>query len=205
MIKLSIVEDIAIMRATLRGVIEDSSDMVIISEHETVDEAKKHLLLFNPDIVLMDINLYGNSGIEVIREVKSKKQAIQFLMCTVYEDDDKIFESLRAGATGYILKRSSPNEIRESIRSLYNGGSPMSKEIARRVVQSFSSKNQPSIDALSEREKEIMTLISNGLTYKECGDKLFISPATVRNHLHNIYEKLQVKNRTEAANKFQNG
>src|SRR5687768_8282236 len=135
MIRVSIVEDIAVMRSTLRSIIEADSEMLCLSEHDNVEEAQKVLPLIQPDIVLIDINLNGENGIEVIRKVKAEKPSIQFLMCTVFQDDEKIFESLKAGASGYILKKSSAQEIRDSIKSLHEGGSPMTAEIARKVVE----------------------------------------------------------------------
>jgi DNA-binding NarL/FixJ family response regulator len=204
MIKVSIVEDNAVMRSTLRKIVQEDDELVLVSEHESCEEAEIGLIKYNPDIVLMDINLFGKNSIEVIKKIKAQKQMIQFLMCTVYDDNDNIFESLKAGATGYILKRSSAKEITNSIKSLYQGGSPMSSEIARKVVTSFFNGGQSPSQMISERENEILSCISKGFTYKECADKLFISPATVRNHLHKIYEKLEVKNKTEAANKYLN-
>jgi len=205
MIKVSVVEDVAIMRTTLKSIIDGDPELIWISEHETVDEAMHQLPFLNPDIVLMDINLNGKNGIDVIKKVKKLKPDIQFLMCTVFQDDDKIFESLKAGATGYILKKSSGNEITEAIKCLFEGGSPMSAEIARRVVQSFKTNGNNELDDLTIRETELLKLISEGLTYKECAEQLLLSPATVRNRLHHIYGKLQVKNKTEAVNKYLKG
>src|SRR6185436_13561399 len=156
-----------------------------------------------PDVVLMDINLPGKNGIDCVRELVEKIPATQFMMCTVYDDDDNIFEALRAGATGYLLKRTSPAQILEAIRDLREGGSPMSGEIARRVVESLHKKNQPAAatEILTQREKEILDYLSKGFLYKEIAAELFISMDTVKKHIHNIYEKLQVQTRTEALNK----
>jgi DNA-binding NarL/FixJ family response regulator len=204
MINICIVEDIQEMSNLLKQLVEQDGDIKCLKCLNDFESAVEEIPIMNPDIVLLDINLNGKNGIEVIRSLREKFYKGQFLICTVFQDDTKIFESLKAGATGYILKRSSGAEIRQSIRDLKTGGSPMSPEIARRVVTSFLQKEN-SDGVLSQREREILTLISDGKTYKDVGDKLFISPATVRNHLHNIYEKLQVKNKTEAINKFNRG
>lgn len=201
-IRVTIVEDAPIMRTTLKTIIENDPQLICVSDHDNVKDAEKQIPIVNPDIVLLDINLFGENGIEVIKTVKKIKPNIQFLMCTIFEDDDKIFDSLKAGANGYLLKKSSGEEIRDSIKTLFNGGSPMSPEIARRVVNSFKKDSDEIHNVLSTRETEILKLISNGFTYKECAEKLFISAATIRNHLHNIYEKLQVNNKTSAVNKF---
>lgn len=201
MIKVAIVEDIDEMGQLLKNLIEADKDIECRGHFKDIETALLEIPSVNPDLVLLDLNLNGKNGIELIKSLKQTGYKGQFLICTVFQDDSKIFESLKAGATGYILKRSSGQEIRQSIRDLYLGGSPMSPEIARRVVTSFMNKSD--VDTLlSQRETEIIKLIANGMTYKSVGDSLFISPATVRNHLHNIYEKLQVKNKTEAINKY---
>jgi two-component system, NarL family, response regulator LiaR len=204
MINICIVEDIHEMSNLLKQLVEQDGDIKCVKCLNDLESAVEEISILKPDIVLLDINLNGKNGIEVIRSLRERSYKGQFLICTVFQDETKIFESLKAGATGYILKRSSGAEIRQSIRDLQAGGSPMSPEIARRVVTSFLHKEN-SDGVLSQREKEILTLISDGMTYKDVGDNLFISPATVRNHLHNIYEKLQVKNKTEAINKFNRG
>ena len=173
----------------------------------TAEEAIGKLPLINPDVVLMDINLgSGESGIDCVRELKPKMPATNFMMCTVYEEDEKIFEALRAGASGYILKKTAPGKMLEAIRELYEGGAPMSSQIARKVVAAFQNKQiagkENNLDVLSNREKEILELLSRGLMYKEIAAELFISQETVRKHVYHIYEKLHVGNRVEAVNKF---
>jgi DNA-binding NarL/FixJ family response regulator len=151
----------------------------------------------------MDIQLPGMSGIECIRQIKSINPKIQFMMMTVYEDTENIFKSLEAGASGYLLKNTSPKKILEAITELQEGASPMSGEIARKVVASFQ-KNLPDSsekEKLTAREYEILELLSKGFLYKEIADQLSISVGTVKQHIHNTYEKLQVNNRTEAINK----
>jgi DNA-binding NarL/FixJ family response regulator len=151
----------------------------------------------------MDINLPGMNGIECVKLLKAKNVTAQFLMCTVYEEDEKVFEALKAGAMGYIIKKTSPAQLLEAITDLKNGGSPMSSQIARKVVASFNDKKTKSkeTESLSARENEILELLAKGFRYKEIADKLFISTETVRRHVHNIYEKLHVGSRTDAINK----
>ena len=158
----------------------------------------------------MDINLGENeSGIDCIRELKPLYPEILFMMCTVYEEDEKIFEALSAGANGYILKKTTPVKLLDAIKELYEGGAPMSSQIARKVVNVFqtkameaSSSQGKSINILSNRENEILQLLAKGLLYKEIAGHLFISQETVRKHVYHIYEKLHVNNRVEAINKF---
>ncbi|MEI8060486.1 MAG: response regulator transcription factor, partial [Ferruginibacter sp.] len=148
------------------------------------------------------------NGIEVVRELKVSHPEILFMMCTIYEDDEQIFEALSAGASGYILKKTPPAKLLESIQELMEGGSPMSSQIARKVVAAFQNKkfenssSELAIDMLSKREKEILEMISKGLLYKEISEAIFISTETVRKHVYHIYEKLHVTNKVEAVNKF---
>ncbi len=159
----------------------------------------------NPcDVVLADINVPGLSGIEVVKKLKALYPKMQFLMCTVYEDDEKVFESIKAGATGYILKSSVLDSLIDSIHILIEGGSPMNPGIARRVLNSFRQEIQPTPDfsLLSNREKEILDQLAKGYRYKEIADHFSISIDTIRKHARNIYTKLQVQSRTEAVNKI---
>jgi len=151
----------------------------------------------------MDINLPGMNGIECIREIKTKVPRTQFMMFTVYENDEKVFEALKAGASGYLLKNTGLVQLIEALQELHNGGSPMSANIARKLVTVFREKENSEIpvEALSKRETEILQLLSKGLLYKEIAEQLSISVSTVRQHIHKIYEKLHVQNRTEAINK----
>jgi RNA polymerase sigma factor (sigma-70 family) len=156
----------------------------------------------------MDINLgESESGIDLVKELKPIMPATNFMMCTVYEDDEKIFEALTAGASGYILKKTAPHKLLEAIRELQEGGAPMSNQIARKVVAAFQQKNlglsnSAALNVLSNREKEILELLAKGMLYKEIAAQLFISQETVRKHVYHIYEKLHVNNRVEAINKF---
>ncbi len=202
MIQVAIVEDIREIKEGLELLIDSSEGFRCIKTYSNAEEAIADLPQINPDVVLMDINLPGINGIEAVRTLKPKIPATQFIMSTVYEDDENIFESLKAGASGYLLKKTAPSKILESITEVFNGGSPMSSQIARKVIGSFQQKN--SIDdsrLLTQREKEILKLLARGLRYKEIAAELKISIDTVRTHTRHIYEKLQVQSRIEAINK----
>jgi DNA-binding NarL/FixJ family response regulator len=154
-----------------------------------------------PHVVVMDINLPGMDGIECTGILRERFPQVQVLICTVHEDDERIFDALRAGAAGYLLKRAPIDELIEAIRQVLAGGSPMSPAIARRVVSSFRPKKNNELNALSERELEVLDLLGTGMTAKEIGEKIFVSANTVRTHIRHIYEKLQVQTRVEAVNK----
>jgi len=202
-ITLAIVEDLDEVRDGLKNFISLSQDFKVLNTFKTAEDAVTDLPELKPDIVIMDINLPGMNGIECIRQVKDKTPCTQFMMFTVYENDEKVFEALKAGASGYLLKNTGLIQLIESLKELHNGGSPMSANIARKLVTLFRSeqKQTPSLEALSHRENEILQLLSKGLLYKEIADQLAISVSTVRQHIHHIYEKLHVQNRTEAINK----
>ncbi|MGH7980563.1 MAG: response regulator, partial [Limisphaerales bacterium] len=167
------------------------------------EEALKELPSVKPDVVLMDINLPGMNGVECVRHLRKLLPELHIIMLTVYEDTDNIFEALAAGASGYLLKRTTSQELINSIRDVQRGGSPMTAHIARKVVQSFQ-KNAPTHAAenLSEREQQVLDLLSHGLMYKEIAEKLQISYETVHTYIRRIYEKLRVRTRTEAVAKF---
>ena len=202
-ITLAIVEDLDEVRDGLRNFISLSQDFKVVDTFKTAEEAAYDLPKLKPDIVIMDINLPGMNGIECIRQVKDKTPGTQFMMFTVYENDEKVFEALKAGASGYLLKNTGLVQLIESLKELYNGGSPMSANIARKLVTLFRSeqKETANLEVLSNRENEILQFLSKGLLYKEIAEQLSISVSTVRQHIHHIYEKLHVQNRTEAINK----
>ena len=202
-ISIAIVEDLDVVRNGLKDFISLSTDFIVIGSFKTGEEALEHLPEIKPDIVIMDINLPGMNGIECIRQVKDKSAGTQFMMFTVYENDDKVFEALKAGPSGYLLKNTGLLQIAESVKELHEGGSPMSANIARKMVNLFrdNDKKNPFLDLLSNREKEILQLLAKGLLYKEIAEQLHITTGTVRIHIHKIYEKLHVQNRTEAINK----
>ena len=203
-ISVSIVEDMADVRQKVKHIIEDSEEFICLSTYSNAESALEELPKLNPDIVLMDINLPGMSGIECIKKVQKKSPQIQFMMFTIYENSEQVYEALAAGASGYLLKKTPPEKILEALKELYEGGAPMSTHIARKVVSFFQKENKAAgeMTQLSNREKEVLALLSKGFLYKEISDQLFISIGTVRQHIHNIYEKLHVQNRMEAINKF---
>ena len=202
-ITLAIVEDLDEVRDGLKNFISLSQDFKVVDTFKTAEEAAYDLPKLKPDIVIMDINLPGMNGIECIRQVKDKIPGTQFMMFTVYENDEKVFEALKAGASGYLLKNTGLVQLIESLKELYNGGSPMSANIARKLVTLFrkEQKETTNLEVLSSRENEILQFLSKGLLYKEIAEQLSISVSTVRQHIHHIYEKLHVQNRTEAINK----
>lgn len=204
LINVGIVEDSNKIREGLAAIIDGSEGFRCKAIFTTAEEAIKKLPLENPDVVLMDVNLPGMSGIECVIKLKEILPEVQIMMLTVYEDNETIFKSLIAGATGYILKRTPPAELLDAIRELHTGGSPMSDQIARKVVQAFQQmgKSSKETENLSDRESEILCYLSKGYHDKEIADKLFLSVKTVRTHLRNIYKKLHVRSRTEAVLKY---
>ena len=202
-IRVSIVEDTDDIREAMRVLINGSQGFECIHVFPDGETALLGLPSNDIDVVLMDINLPGMNGIECMRQVKDKMPQAQFMMCTVYDDDECIFSALESGATGYLLKRTSPAQILEAIRDLHEGGSPMSSEIARRVVAAMQKKNKPSANAeiLSDREKEILDFLAKGFLYKEIAETMQVTYATVHTRIRHIYEKLHVHSRTEAVAK----
>ncbi|HMG68390.1 MAG TPA: response regulator transcription factor [Chitinophagaceae bacterium] len=209
-ITVCIVDDNNELRAALEEIVSMSNGYKCTGTMSTSDEAIRKLPLLNPEVVLMDINLgRGETGIDCVRELKPRMPFTNFMMCTVYEEDEKIFEALNAGASGYILKKTAPGKLLEAIRELYEGGSPMSSQIARKVVAAFQKRAMSGtgnikndLAVLSNREKEILELLSRGLMYKEIAHALSIGQETVRKHVYHVYEKLHVSNRVEAVNKY---
>jgi len=202
-ISVSIVEDSEKLRGTLARVLNRAEGFRCVSQYASAEDALKDLPNVKPDVVLMDINLPGINGVECVRQLKKNLPQVQIMMLTVYEDTENIFDALTAGASGYLLKRTTGPELLEAIREVQRGGSPMTAHIARKVVQSFQ-KNAPAQPAenLSEREQQVLDLLSQGLMYKEIADKLQISYETVHTYIRRIYEKLRVRTRTEAVAKF---
>lgn len=206
-IPVAIVEDNHDIRQALETIIESSDEYTLAISCVSGEDALIKIPVYMPKVVLMDIGLGGISGIEVVRELKAAHPDILFMMCTIYDEDEKIFEALSAGASGYILKKTSPAKLLEGISELIDGGAPMSSQIARKVVDVFQKKPATTqagspLDVLSKREREILEMLSTGLLYKEISEKLSISAETVRKHLYHVYEKLHVSNRIEAVNKF---
>jgi DNA-binding NarL/FixJ family response regulator len=203
-ITVSIVEDNDRLRETLVRVLNRADGFRCVSNYANAEDALKDLPQAKPDVVLMDINLPGMNGVECVRQLKKIAPEIQVMMLTVYEDTENIFDALAAGANGYMLKRTAGKELLEAIREVKRGGSPMTTHIARKVVQSFqrSAAAEAETESLSEREQQVLDLLSQGLMYKEIADKLQISYETVHTYIRRIYEKLQVRTRTEAVAKF---
>lgn len=202
-ISISIVEDLVEVREGLSQFISLNSEFKVVGSFRTAEEAVAEIPRLKPNIVVMDINLPGMNGIECIRQLKEQTPGTQFMMFTVYENDEKVFEALKAGASGYLLKNTGLVQMISSLKELHEGGSPMSSNIARKLVSVFhqQAKVKTQIESLSPRENEVLILLSDGLLYKEIADQLSISIATVRQHIHKIYDKLHVENRTEALNK----
>jgi DNA-binding NarL/FixJ family response regulator len=204
-IKVVIVEDLEEVVEGLSMFINKDDALQLIATFRTAEAAALELPLLKPDIVVMDINLPGMNGIECVRKVKREQPAIQFMMFTVYENNDQVFEALKAGASGYLLKKTAPLQIIEGIKELHQGGSPMSAAIGRKLVTLFMDQHAPpaptEASVLTPREKEVLHLIAKGLLYKEIAEQLGISFHTVRQHIGKIYEKLHVQNKTEAINK----
>jgi DNA-binding NarL/FixJ family response regulator len=206
-INVAIVEDLKEIRDALQSFISIDKDVSLTGCFSNAEEATGELPGLQPDIVIMDINLPGMSGIECIRQVKPFCPACQFMMFTVYEDDEKVFEALKAGASSYMLKKHGSQKIIEALKELYAGGSPMSADIARKVVSAFHANEKHSGPNyhLTRRESDILQLLAKGMLYKEIAQQISISNNTVKQHIHNIYEKLHVQNRTEALNKYFGG
>ncbi|MDP2387523.1 MAG: response regulator transcription factor [Bacteroidota bacterium] len=203
-IKISIIEDQKEIREMLSILVKGSEGFLFLDAFENAEDAIATIPNRKPDVVLVDIHLPQQSGIDCVLKLKQNCPEIQFIMCTSLEDSETIFAALKAGANGYITKSTSPAKLLEAIIDVYNGGSPMSAQIARKVVGAFQqthSTNKAILETLSKREQEILTLLSKGFRYKEIADKLFLSIETVRTHVRNIYEKLQVNSRTDAINK----
>lgn len=204
MIRISIVEDTEDIGLTIKQRINSTEDLECISYFESAEDALTGLMKKPPDVVLMDIGLPNMDGIECMFRVKHKYPNIKFLMFTVFDDDDRVFNALKAGANGYVLKMESSEKIINALREIYNGGAPMSRTIAFKVLQSFHIFHSPLVETLTKRELEILEKLSQGLLYKEIALQLSpqISEGTVKQHIHKIYKKLQVNNRTEAINKY---
>ena len=204
LISVAIVEDDLEIRRNLARFIGETPGFRVISLSASGEEALKTIPRLPPDVALMDIQLPGMSGIDCTAALKQKLPALRVMMLTVYEDSDAIFAALKAGASGYLLKRSAPARLIEAIKEMHQGGAPMTSEIARKVIDSFHAARQvihPQ-DQLTQREEEVLQYLAKGYAPKEIGAKTGLSYETIRVHLKHIYEKLHVHSRTEAVLKY---
>ncbi len=204
LITIAIVEDKEAIRQSLAILIDGADGFSCQTTFETAEAALENLPANCVDVVLMDIDLPGMNGIECVRQLKPLCPQTQFMMCTMYDEDETVFEALKAGANAYILKRSPPHKLLEAITELHEGGSPMSSTIARKVAGSFQAtlSADATLATLTPREREILDRLAKGYSHKEVAEELFVSPTTVRKHIFNIYEKLQVHSKVEAVNKY---
>jgi DNA-binding NarL/FixJ family response regulator len=202
-ITIAMVEDDVLIREHLSRLISDTEGFLCTAVYANAEQALQQIPREPPDVVLMDLNLPGVSGIECVRRLKKLVPHVQIMVLTVHEDSDRIFAALEAGAGGYLLKRTPPDKLLEAIQDLHRGGAPMSSHIARKVVHSFHrSATVPEVEKLSPREEEILHLAGQGYHNKEIATQLHVSPETVRVHLRNIYEKLHVNSRSQAVVKL---
>jgi DNA-binding NarL/FixJ family response regulator len=203
-IKVAIIEDARGTRESLKELISRAPGMSCAGAYASAEDALDQIPNAPTDVVLVDINLPGMSGVECVSHLKQRQPKLQLLILTTYEESDLIFDSLRAGAAGYLLKNMRPAEIIQAVEQVHAGGSPMSMNIARKVVTYFQKGRQPrsDVEKLTKREQEILSLLAKGYLYKEIADQLSISLSTVRAHLHTVYEKLHVHSRTQAVVKY---
>jgi two-component system NarL family response regulator len=196
--RIMVVEDNNLLRENLRILLSGEPSVDVVGSFETAEEALGRFNECNPDILLADLDLPGMSGVEMIKRAKRSYPDLDIMAFTIFEDRDTVFAAIKAGASGYLLKGSSPRELLEALSSLSQGGAPMSPKIARKVIREFQTVKDNGESILSHRETEIVKCIEHGLSYKEIADRFCISPHTVHTHIKNIYEKLQVKDRTSA-------
>ena len=206
-LRLCLVEDHRATRESFIKLLRHADDIVCMGAFCDGREALREIPHLQPDVVLMDINIPAPGGIDCVRTLKQAHPAMEFVMLTTYDETDLIFDALRAGASGYLLKRAAPDELVKAINEVRHGGSPMSMEIARRVVSHFHQIREPASedDSLTKRESEILELLAKGLSYKLIADRLGLSPHTIHNRLRGIYKKLHVQSGREAVAKFLKG
>ena len=206
-IKVAIVEDDEGIRSSLATLVRRAPALRWAGDYADAESALKDIPRRPPDVVLMDINLPGMNGVECVRQLKGSLPAVQFLMLTVYEDSESLFNSLKAGASGYLLKRTASSRLLEAIRDVHEGGSPMTPQLARRVVQYFSrqAEGDSPVSRLTPGEKDFLDQLTKGYAYKEIADRMKISIDTVRSYVRTVYEKLHVHSRTEAVVKYLHG
>ncbi len=205
-VRVAMIEDDEEIRFTLGDAIVAHRDFCLVGSYRDAESALKALPKVKPNVVLMDINLPGMDGVQCVRRLKAAMPEVEFIMLTVYQDSTLLIQSLMAGASGYLLKRTSPEKLFTAIREVCDGGAPMTPGMARRVVQHFQQAPAPTSDLakLTPREKDVLDQLSRGFCYKEVADNLHIGTGTLQTHVHNIYEKLRVHSRTEAVVKYLN-
>lgn len=202
-IRVGIVEDDPNLRAAFEQLVDDAGDLTCVGRYASAEDALAHLAADRPDAVLMDINLPGMTGIECTRRLRTLTPGTQIVMLTSFEDPERVFESLKAGATGYVLKRAPSVQILDAVREVCAGGAPMSGAVARKVVQFFGEQRPATeIETLTDRERDVLVALSEGQQYKEIADSLGISINTVRKYIRSIYEKLHVNTRLDAVRKL---
>ncbi|HEX9019944.1 MAG TPA: response regulator transcription factor [Nitrospirota bacterium] len=199
--RLVIVEDDPLLLENLTLLLSGEGGITVAGSYRSAEDALKLLATARPEVMLTDIGLPGMSGVELIKRAKEAMPGLEIMAHTVFEDRDKVFSAIKAGASGYLLKGSSPREIIESIHSLYKGGAPMSPKIARKIIHEFQDETMNDQLLLTPRETEIVKRVEEGLTYKDIGERLGISTHTVHTHIKKIYEKLQAKDRNDAISK----
>lgn len=205
MITVSIIEDDKNYREGLETIVSNSGYFKVLYCYSSAESALPHLIHHPPQIAIVDIKLPGKNGVDVISVIKQQLPDTLCMVCSFYDDNEFIFSALKNGASGYILKDSMPADIIEALKELFEGGAPMSRYIAKKVISAFQQKqNLPRLSELSERENEVLQFLATGLTVKEVSDKLALSKHTVTKHLKNIYNKLHVNNRVEAVNRLNN-
>jgi NarL family two-component system response regulator LiaR len=203
LVSVSVIEDDKNYREGLEQLIDGSGYFRLLHSYRSAEEAISHIVQNPPVIAIVDIKLPGKSGVQLISYIKQQRPEILCMVCSFYDDDEFIFNALKSGATGYLLKDSMPRQIIDSLKELHQGGAPMSRFIAKRVISSFQHKAElPRLTELTERENEILQLVATGLVVKEAAGQLNLSAHTVTKHLKNIYTKLHVNNRVEAVNRL---
>jgi DNA-binding NarL/FixJ family response regulator len=206
MISIAIIEDDEDIRENLMILVQAAESLEFSGAFPDAESGLEFLSATPADVVLMDIHLPGMDGIECVRRLKAIHPEMQFIMCTIFRDDESVFNALKAGATGYLLKNDDPGKIIDAIHELHAGGSPMTPQIARREIESFKRPAvNEEIHLLTKRETEMLDFLAKGLRYKEIADKLCISTETVRKHINNVYQKLHVQSRIDAVNKIFGG
>lgn len=196
--RLIIIEDDPLLLENLTLLLSGEEGLSVAGSFRSAEDALRGLKNAKPDVMLTDLGLPGMSGVDLIKKAKEEMPSLEIMAHTVFEDREMVFSAIKAGASGYILKGSSPREVIESIHSLYKGGAPMSPKIARKIIHEFQDDAVSEQYLLTQREKEVVKRVEEGLTYKEIGERLSISTHTVHTHIKNIYEKLQAKDRNDA-------